>query len=166
MLCSAVLCYAMLCYGAMLCCQVALQLWQRAVVERGENWKHETLDGVALELDEDACVAWVVPSKGLLELDYITYEKVFEAHYILDLGERSDRAIFSKLLERAAAEKGDNFSRATLNGTAVGDALAADSWRPPREGIFECDFVCSTPQHVSTRHYVLNLAVEGERRHA
>jgi hypothetical protein len=77
--------------------EVAVQLWQRAIVEQGENWQNESLDGMPLELDEEAAAAWTVPEGGRLELDYVTFDRLFEAHYRLDLKKADDRAIACKL---------------------------------------------------------------------
>lgn len=77
--------------------EVAVQLWQRAIIEEGENWQKESLDGLLLDLDEEAAAAWTVPKSGLLELDYVTFDRLFEAHYRLDLKKPDERAIACKL---------------------------------------------------------------------
>ena len=100
--------------------EIAIQLWHRAIIEQGENWKREELDGVPLELDEEASVSWTVPESGLLELDYVTYDRAFEAHYRLDLKKADERAIAFKLLERAKAdEAGDCFVHPSVDGVPL-----------------------------------------------
>lgn len=77
--------------------EVAVQLWQRAIVEQGDNWQNQTLDGEPMDLGEEAAAAWAVPEGGRLELDYVTFDRLFEAHYRLDLKEPDERAIACKL---------------------------------------------------------------------
>jgi hypothetical protein len=64
--------------------QVALQLYQRALVEWGTNWKHEQIDGVRFDVDEEEG-GWQVPSQGVLQLDYATYAMRWEQRYELAL---------------------------------------------------------------------------------
>ena len=141
--------------------EVAIQLYQRALVEPGENWKGEMLDGVGFNVDEEGGRGWVVPHRGVLELDYLTFEMKFEQHYALELATPADHAVLQKLCERARADAGDNFVNATLDGAHIErEKLEHAGWSPPRHGLFEADFVCRAPKHVSTRHYTLDLASE------
>ena len=54
-----------------------------------------------------------------------------------------------------------------MNATHDGVPIPIDKleayWSFPKEGVFECDYVCKQPQHVSTRHYVLDLASADDR---
>ena len=141
---------------------MALQLWQRAVVEPGENWRDEKLDGRRFEMDENDA-SWTLPERGVLELDYATYQAKFEAHYRLELSKPDQRAVAFKLQERARSEPGDNFVNATHDGVPIPIDKLEAYWSFPKEGVFECDYVCKQPQHVSTRHYVLDLASADDR---
>jgi len=44
-----------------------------AISENGENWRNETLDGVRFNYPKEH--AWVVPPKGILELDFVDMGK-------------------------------------------------------------------------------------------
>ena len=59
---------------------------QLAVVEPGENWVNETLNGEHFTLDE-ADHDWVLPTTGVLALDYVTFAAKYEAAYELDLSD-------------------------------------------------------------------------------
>ncbi|KAL3913483.1 MAG: hypothetical protein SGPRY_007963, partial [Prymnesium sp.] len=154
--------------------EVAMSLWQRAMAEPDENWSNERLNREHFkvkprsplelgDLDEVSPV-WEMPTRGVLELDYISFEMNFEAAYRLDLAASEERAIFIKLCERAAAEKADNIVRPKLDGRPINlRELEAGRWLMPSMGIFTCDFVCSEPLHVSTRHYCLDLADQEDR---
>lgn len=108
---------------------------------------------------------WDLPTCGLLELDYVTYGVKFEAIYELNLALPQDRAICCKLIERARAEKGENFVRPLFDGCPVSlDELERGTWKVPYEGTFTCGFVCAEPQHVATRHYCLDLSDNHERQ--
>jgi len=104
--------------------EVAVQLWQRAIVEQGDNWQNQTLDGEPMDLGEEAAAAWAVPEGGRLELDYVTFDRLFEAHYRLDLKEPDERAIACKLQERNQAdEAGESFVNPRIDGVRL-DAAA------------------------------------------
>ena len=139
---------------------MALQLYQRALIEKGTNWKNEQLDGVGFDVDEEQG-GWQVPSDGVLKLDYATYSMRWEQRYELDLSSTEQHAIASLLLERARREAGLNLVHPMLDGLPLdASTLEAQSphWLVPRQGLLELDFVCRHPKHVSTRHYCLDLS--------
>lgn len=140
--------------------EVAVQLLQRATNEPGENWVNETLNGEHFTLDE-ADHDWVLPTTGVLALDYVTFAAKYEAAYELDLSVPAQRAICIKLVERATTEPGENFVRPALDDEPLSISdLEEGLWRVPMKGMFTCHFVCTDPKHVSTRHYCLDLADE------
>ncbi|KAL1522969.1 hypothetical protein AB1Y20_017933 [Prymnesium parvum] len=143
--------------------EIAISLWQKAVIEPGENWMNETLDGKPFQMDESN-LAWDLPTEGLLEVDYVSYDMKFEAFYDLDLADLEERTICANLIERAKMEPGDNFVQPTFNGKPLTiSELEGGRWRMPSKGIFRCHFICSEPQHVSTRHYCLDLGDREDR---
>jgi hypothetical protein len=140
---------------------VARQLWLRALAEPGENWLNETLNGHAFALNESGSV-WELPEHGLLELDYATFQLRYEERYELDLSLAADRSVLIKLLERAVAEDSENCVRETMDGVPINlpeSAAALKQWSMPERGRLVLDFVCAQPQHVSTRHFSLDLSI-------
>ncbi|KAF0697679.1 Aste57867_11650 [Aphanomyces stellatus] len=160
-------------------------------VAPGENWKHETLDGVPFQLDEERTTgrAWLdAHPAGVLELDYVTTNLFCESHYKLNLEVKTDRAMAWKLLERVQrshrvkrTSAGDEWRNLTLDrvpitleawevGTTANEGGVVSSsssskwkWRVPLQGTIEFDFYTPHPHHVVAQHYRLNLAHEDDR---
>jgi hypothetical protein len=113
-------------------------------------------------------LSWSLPEAGLLELDYATFRLRYEETYALDLARAPERAILSKLVERAAVERSnERFVDATLDALPIrlpDSAASAARWTMPPTGLLRASFVSATPQHVSTKHYALDLAVRDEWR--
>ena len=141
--------------------QVALQLYQRALVEHGTNWKNEQIDGERFDVDEELG-GWRVPECGVLELDYATYTMRWEQRYELDLAAAEQRALGALLLDRARREEGFNLVQPTLDGVPLDasrlEAPSLPAWPLPQHGVLALDFVCRHPKHLSTRHYCLELS--------
>ncbi|EQC35903.1 hypothetical protein SDRG_06651 [Saprolegnia diclina VS20] len=155
-------------------------LMQRASAERGENWRHETLNSVPFEFREDTTgPQWLeAHPTGILELDYVSTRLFCEKHYSLDLSQSTDRAIAWKLLERvershqALSDRSDAWHNMTLDGepTALSEwekpafALRGKwKWRVPTVGQLEFDFYTPEPHQVHAKHYRLDLANTHDR---
>ncbi|CAK4528937.1 unnamed protein product [Aphanomyces euteiches] len=161
----------------------AAALIARATMEKGENWMHETLDGVPFQFDElSASASWLAEHpNGVLELDYVTTSLCCERHYKLDLALKSDRAMAWKLLERvqrsqrpSLVDRGDEWRNLQLDGAPLSlsawEVPAKHSaatykwkWRVPLQGTIEFDFYTPRPHHVVAQHYRLDLADPADR---
>ena len=132
------------CTRAHLCVQVALQLYQRALVEHGTNWKNEQIDGERFDVDEELG-GWQVPERGVLELDYATYTMRWEQLYELDLAAAEQRALGALLLDRARREAGLNLVQPTLDGVPLDasrlETPSLPAWPLPQHGVLALDFV-------------------------
>jgi hypothetical protein len=51
---------------------IASELWEVAVKQRGENWIGETLDGLDMNISEDPRYPWIIPTKGIMEVDFVS----------------------------------------------------------------------------------------------
>jgi Leucine-rich repeat (LRR) protein len=51
---------------------IASELWEVAVKQRGENWIGETLDGLEMNISEDPRYPWIIPTKGVMEVDFVS----------------------------------------------------------------------------------------------
>jgi hypothetical protein len=51
---------------------IASELWEVAVKQRGENWIGETLDGIDINISEDTRYPWTIPTKGVMEVDFVS----------------------------------------------------------------------------------------------
>jgi hypothetical protein len=51
---------------------IASELWEVAVKQRGENWIGETLDGLDMNISEDPRYPWIIPTKGVMEVDFVS----------------------------------------------------------------------------------------------
>jgi len=144
--------------------EIARQLWIRALAEPGENWLNEQIDGRIFGLQEGGS-QWKLPEQGILQLDYATFQLKYEENYTLDLAKPPHRALLAKMLERAAAEPAENFIFETLDGAPYqlpDDEVRVRRWKMPEQGILTFSFLCNNPQHVSTRHFSLDMSVQGE----
>ena len=150
--------------------EVALLLWQRALIEEGANWADVTLDGEPLAVDEtDHLLKWVPPSRGVLTLRYVTLDTMFEAHYKLDLEHETEHSVARMLLDRVRMHTPlDGVSTCRITKAQLDDVeldtsfLESASWRLPHIGLFECDLVAADPCDMVCRSYELDLALDEE----
>ena len=148
--------------------EVALGLWRKALVESGESWKRERLDGVRFELrhtDEQ----WVMPGSGRLELEFTSRAITYMAQYSLDLADGRHRRLAHTLAKRLAHTALGRASETILNATLDGAPLpvgflghlaqgdgdsAADVGAA---GMLMWTYVVREVRHLSTRHFVFDL---------
>eukprot|EP00753_Platysulcus_tardus_P008896 PLAT169.3.p1 GENE.PLAT169.3~~PLAT169.3.p1 ORF type:complete len:1250 (+),score=474.32 PLAT169.3:25-3774(+) len=109
---------------------MAATLMKRAILEPGENWLNERLNGQRFEFNEKThTMDWLDSHRsGLLELDYLSTTLVHEEHYRLDLHVFNHYATAYKLLERVYETRHSSFGDSWKNITYNGRPMKLEAW--------------------------------------
>jgi len=139
---------------------IADTLYWRMTNEEGESWINQTLGGSSFELtkqtakDED----WILPKKGVLEFDYVTWKRGLEATFTLDLSNPCDLFLGENILKRTQAaaghgsDAGESCRECRLNEAPfeAGDEL-------PSKGTLHVVYFSTKPQDTIEFPIQLNL---------
>lgn len=123
-------------------------------------WANLTVDSVRVELGGADGAEWELPSKGVLEFDYVDWRLGLETSLRFELGRPADRRLASGFLERAAATEGEACAHARLDDAPYA-ARAADAL--PAAGVLRMVYVVTRPIKRIGVRIELDLA-EGAQR--
>jgi hypothetical protein len=140
---------------------LAEKLWSRMLEQKGETWANVTLDSSKVHVHgEDGSVTWQLPTKGVLEFDYVDWTLGLENSFRFDLSLPSDHMIATKLLDRAALTEGEAATSTRLNDVpfSFGGAEAL-----PTSGILKLVYVVTRPIDRLGIGVDLDLGVLAER---
>jgi len=146
---------------------IAETLYERMSAEQGESWINTQLNmnnAQGPRPIEVPTKGYVMPDKGTLEFDYVTWRRGLEATFKLDLSNPCDLFIGEKLLAKAqAAEAGGDDGAEELRECKLNDEPFEISSTLPSQGMLQAVYFSTLQQDTISFPIELDLSQPNNR---